>query len=46
MIKKFEFVEKVLATIRKDLECNLPKEATLEEMIDKFTALIKKRYNI
>ena len=42
MIKKFEFVERTLYLIRKLLEENLPKEATLTDMIEKRDRLLQK----
>jgi hypothetical protein len=40
MEKRYEFIERILFLIRKNLE-NLPEEATLEEMINKTRELIK-----
>ena len=42
MIRKFEFIEKTLFLIRKLLESHLPKEATLDEMIEKRNKLLQK----
>lgn len=42
MEKKFEFVERTLYLIRKLLEDNLAKEATLDEMIEKRNRLLQK----
>lgn len=42
MIHRYEFIDKTLYLIRKLLEQNLPKEATLEEMIEKRDILLKK----
>lgn len=41
MIKKYEFIEKTLFIIRKELEENLPDWVTLEEMIDKRNKILK-----
>lgn len=41
MVKKYDFIDRVLFLIRKKLEEDLPKEATLDEMIQKYEKLIK-----
>lgn len=41
MIKRFEFVDKTIAIIREKLENNLPKEATLDDMVAKRDKLLK-----
>lgn len=41
MIKKYEFIEKTLFIIRKELEENLPDFVTLEEMTDKRNKILK-----
>lgn len=42
MMRRYEFVDRCVALIREELEKNLPEEATLDEMIDKASKLIKK----
>ena len=42
MIKKDEFIDRTLYLIKKLLEEYLPKETTLEEMIDKRDKLLQK----
>lgn len=42
MIKRYEFIEKTLYLIRKELEKNLPNEDTLDEMIDKAKKIVTK----
>jgi hypothetical protein len=42
MVQRHEFIERTLFLIRKLLEGNLPKEATLNEMKDKTDELIRK----
>ena len=42
MIKRYDFVDKTLAIIRKELENNLPKEGTLDEMVEKRNELLKR----
>lgn len=42
MEKKHEFIEKTIFLIRKLLEDNLQREATLDEMIEKRNILLKK----
>ena len=42
MEKRHEFVERTLYLIRIDLEQKLPKEATLDEMINKAKKIIAK----
>jgi hypothetical protein len=43
-MKRYEFVDKTVARVRELLEKNLPKEADLDEFIDKATRLIKEIY--
>lgn len=43
MVKRYEFIERILFLIRKKLD-DLPSEATLDEMIEKYKELIKKIY--
>ena len=43
MVRRFEFIERTMYLIRKELE-KLPKEDTLNEMIEKYKELIKKIY--
>jgi len=45
MIRRFEFIEKTLYLIRKELSEKLPIEGTLDEMVDKALKLIKEIYN-
>ncbi len=42
MEKRYEFVEKTIYLIRQLLEEHLPKEATLDEMVNKRNQLLKK----
>jgi len=42
MIKKHDFVDRTVYLIRTELEKHLPKEGTLDEMIDLRDKLIKK----
>jgi phage regulator Rha-like protein len=42
MMKRYDFIEKTLYLIRKLLEEYLPKEATLDEMIEKRNKLLQK----
>lgn len=42
MIKRHEFVERTIYLIREILEKYLPKEATLDEMINKRDKLLQK----
>jgi len=42
MMKRYDFIEKTLYLIRKLLEEHLPKEATLEEMVEKRDKLLQK----
>jgi len=42
MEKRFEFIEKFLHLTRKKLEKNLPKEGTLEEMMEDAKKIIDK----
>jgi len=44
MIKRYEFIERTLYLIRKQLEDNLPEETTLDEMIEKTKSLLHKIY--
>jgi hypothetical protein len=43
MVKKYEFIDRILFLIRKELEENLPEEAPLDEMYLEFqrTNIIK-----
>lgn len=41
MVKKYEFIERLVYLIREKLENNLPGENTLEEMLEKAKVLIK-----
>jgi hypothetical protein len=41
MVKRYEYIERILFLIRKKLEENLPEETTLEEMINKTREKIK-----
>jgi hypothetical protein len=45
MIKKYEFVDRLIYLIRDALEKNLPQEATLDEMHEEAKELIKKIFN-
>jgi len=42
MVKRYEFIEKTLYLIRKLLEENLPKEDTLDKMLEKRNKLLQK----
>jgi len=42
MEKRYDFIERTLFLIRKLLEANLPKDATLDEMIEKRNKLLHK----
>jgi hypothetical protein len=42
MEKRFEFVDRTIFLIRKLLEEHLPKEATLDEMVQKRNSLLEK----
>lgn len=42
MEKRFEFVDRTIYLIRQLLEENLPKEATLDEMVQKRNMLLEK----
>ena len=42
MVKKYEFIERTLYLIRKLLEEYLPKEAILDEMVEKRRKLLQK----
>ena len=44
MVKKYEFIDRILYLIRKRLEKNLPDETSLSEMIEKAKIEIKKIY--
>ena len=44
MIKRYDFIERTLYLIRKELSEQLPKETTLDEMIDKAKKIIKNIY--
>ena len=44
MIKRYDFVDRLIYLIKEKLENNLPDEATLEEMIQKTKELIKEIY--
>jgi hypothetical protein len=44
MIKRHEFIERTLYLIRKKLNEKLPKESSLNEMIDKTKQIIKEIY--
>jgi len=41
MVKRYDFVDRVIYLIREKLENNLPDEVTLDEMIVKYKELIK-----
>ena len=41
MIKRYDFVDKVIYLIRKELEKKLPIEAPIDEMVDKYKELMK-----
>jgi hypothetical protein len=41
MIKKYDFIERIIYLIREKLEKDLPDKTTLEEMIEKARELIK-----
>lgn len=41
MIKKYEFIERIIYLARKELSENLPEEATLDEMVDKAKKILK-----
>lgn len=42
MIKRYEFIERTLYLIRKELEENLPDEDTLDEMVTKTKKIVTK----
>ena len=42
MIKRFEFIEKIIYLLRKELEENLPDEATLEDFYIHLEKILKK----
>jgi len=42
MIKRYEFTDKTIHLIRKLLEEHLPKEGTLDEMVQKRNQLLEK----
>jgi hypothetical protein len=42
MIKKFDFIDKIIYLIRKELEQNLPSEDTLEEMYNCLEKILNK----
>jgi len=42
IIRRYDFIERTLYLIKKALEESLPEEATLEEMADKASEIIKK----
>jgi hypothetical protein len=42
MIKSYDFIDRTIYLIRKLLEENLPREATLDEMIEKRDKLLQK----
>lgn len=44
MITREDFIKKTINLIRKKIQKELPNEATLEEMIDKFKREIKNMY--
>ena len=43
MIKRYEFIERVIYLLRKRLESELPEEATLDEMISYFEKILKRK---
>jgi hypothetical protein len=42
MMKRYDFVDRTIVLIRELLEEHLPKEATLDEMIEKRNKLLQK----
>jgi hypothetical protein len=42
MIKRYEFIERTLYLIRKELEENLPDEDTLDEIVTKTKKIVTK----
>ena len=42
MMKRYDFIDRTIYLIRKELEQKLPNETTLDEFIDKAKELIKK----
>jgi hypothetical protein len=44
MIKRYDFIERTIYLIRKQLEENLPEETTLDEMVEKTKSILKKIY--
>ena len=45
MMKRYDFVDRTIYLIRKELEQNLPDEDTLDEMIKKAKEIIYKLYD-
>ena len=46
MIKRFEFIEKIIYLLRKELEENLPEEAPLNEMCEKLNKILNRLKNL
>ena len=42
MIKRYEFIERVIYLLRKELEENLPEESSLEDMYNYLEKILKK----
>jgi hypothetical protein len=42
MIKRYDFVDRIIYLIRKELEKNLPEEDTLEEMYNRLEKILNK----
>ena len=42
MIKRYEFIERVIYLLRKELEENLPKESSLDDMYNHLEKILKK----
>jgi hypothetical protein len=42
MIKRFEFIEKIIYLLRKELEENLPEESSLDDMFSYLEKTFKK----
>jgi hypothetical protein len=42
MIKKYDFIDRIIYLIKKDLEKSLPEEDTLEEMYNRLEKILNK----